>query len=235
MTATEVALDGTPHWPAIAKVRVPACARAGPPYGPAGPRVSRIRQGVNVKNFAAGAGVAVAVNVRVRVGVRVFVRVGVGVNVAVRVGVLVGGAGVNVAVAVGVGVGVGLAVNVKVRVGERVEVRVGLLVKVAVNVRVRVGVSVKVGVLVKVRVAVFVGVGVGSGGTVYWKRFAHVDVVQAVQPKNEQLLPKSSGPVVESHALTMYLTVVPPGWAGIVASTTSTVCPPCETSTKVQE
>jgi hypothetical protein len=89
-----------------------------------------------------------------------------------------------------------------------------------VGVIVEVSVGVSVGVLVMVGVGVLVGV--GSRATTYWKRSAQPDVVQAVQVAQVPLLPKISGPAPARQALTMYLTVVPPGCAGMVASTTST-------------
>ncbi len=45
--------DGTPQAPAIGKSRVPFACSAGPPVGPAGPRVSIARQGVIVVNAEA--------------------------------------------------------------------------------------------------------------------------------------------------------------------------------------
>jgi hypothetical protein len=102
---------------------------------------------------------------------------------------------------------------------------VGVIVDVSVGVSVKVLVMVGVGVLV----------GVGSRATTYWNRSAQGEIVQAVQVAQVPLLPKISGPPLVSQALTMYLTVVPPGCAGMLASTTSTTCPPWERSMKVQE
>jgi len=102
-------------------------------------------------------------------------------------------------------------------------------------VEVIVEVSVGVGVRVLVVVGVGVLVGVGSRATTYWNRLAQGEVVQAVQVAQVPLLPKISGPPAARQALTMYLTVVPPGCAGMAVSTTSTTCPPWERSMKVQE
>jgi hypothetical protein len=48
LTTTELALAGTPHRPWIMNVRDEFAARAGPPHGPTGSLVSRIRHGVTV-------------------------------------------------------------------------------------------------------------------------------------------------------------------------------------------
>jgi hypothetical protein len=141
--------------------------------------------------------------------------------------------GVRVAVEVGVRVRVelGVSVNVAVRVGVRVCVNVGVRVNVRVGVLVDVGVRVRVDVWVRVAVRVLVGLAIE-----YWKTFAQLDIVQAVQDAQVPLLAKiwMSVPVVFQASM-MYLTVVPPGCAGIVALTTSTVCgDPVERSTYVQ-
>src|SRR5512140_3705062 len=49
LAATETASEGTPHLPLTANTRVPFAGSAGPPDGPAGPRVSRTRQGGSVE------------------------------------------------------------------------------------------------------------------------------------------------------------------------------------------
>ena len=61
-------------------------ARAGPPYGPSGLRVSTTRHGARVKKSSPGVGVGVGVFVGVGVGV-VAIGVGVDVGVLVAVGV----------------------------------------------------------------------------------------------------------------------------------------------------
>src|SRR5512132_3929763 len=50
--ATATAAGGTPHAPAIGKVRVPFAWSAGPPLGPVAPRVSMTRHGVSAVNVA---------------------------------------------------------------------------------------------------------------------------------------------------------------------------------------
>ena len=74
------AAAGTPQEPVSVKVREAPAPRAGPPRGPAALRVSRMRQGVSVKNTAPLDDVTVGVAVGVAVG-----RIGVGVNVRVEV------------------------------------------------------------------------------------------------------------------------------------------------------
>jgi hypothetical protein len=49
LTETALAVADTPQIPAIWKLRGVATLKAGPPLGPAGLRVSAIRQGVSVK------------------------------------------------------------------------------------------------------------------------------------------------------------------------------------------
>jgi hypothetical protein len=44
---TDSAVEGMPHRPAIAKVRLVFATSAGPPHGPAGFRVSTTRHGVS--------------------------------------------------------------------------------------------------------------------------------------------------------------------------------------------
>src|SRR6185503_12309253 len=56
-----------------------------------------------------------------------------------------------------------------------------------------------------------------SEGTVYWKTVASLESSAGVQLMQVPLLPKISGPPPECHALTMYLTTVPAGCAGMVA------------------
>jgi hypothetical protein len=220
VTATPVA--GRPPMSTAAPARKPEpmiVTAVPPPDGPEGGAIDDTRS----------EGVPVGVGFRVAVSVGVFVDVGGGVGVEV-------GSGVSVKVAVGtavfVFVGVGVAVG---GAGVAVRLGVGLFVTVGTGVREKVGVGVEVaGSGVNVLVTVFVFVGVGSRGTVYWKRSAHDEVVQAVQVAQVPLLPKISR-VDPSQALTMYWTVVPPGWAGMVALATSTICPPCDRSANVQE
>src|SRR5512132_457234 len=106
LITTAAAPAGMPHCPAKTNVRLAPAASAGAPYGPAGPRVSKTRQGVSVKKLKPG--VVVRVGVGVNVGVTVCVRVNVGVTVGVRV---------NVGVIVGVKVRVNVGVNVDVMIG----------------------------------------------------------------------------------------------------------------------
>src|SRR6202022_2003712 len=56
LSDTPFASAGMPHWPAMMKDREPCAVSDGAPYGPAALRVSRMRQGVNVKNFVATGG-----------------------------------------------------------------------------------------------------------------------------------------------------------------------------------
>ncbi len=65
-----------------------------------------------------------------------------------------------------------------------------------------------------------------SEGTVYWKTVASLESSANGQPPQVPLLAKISGPPPEFHALTMYLTTVPAGWAGMVAFAMSMVFPP---------
>ena len=110
MIATDVAAGGTLQSPVTGKLLGEPGESAGPPEGPVGSRVSRMRQGVTVKKlFPAGGFVGLGVGVFVGVGVGVFVGVlvAVGVGVCVAIGVLVGVlGGVFVGVALGVLVGV---------------------------------------------------------------------------------------------------------------------------------
>jgi hypothetical protein len=163
--------------------------------------VSISRHGSTEKNGALIAGGGGGAPVGVRVGVREIVGVDVVVADPVRVGVTVPE-----------GVRVGVEVVVCVRVAVAVPVWLGVKVAVAVELGVMVGVFVRVGVAVV---------------TVYWYTWAQLETVHAVQvaqvPLDPSLLPKISMIVpVVFQALTMYLTVVPPGCAGIVALTTST-------------
>src|SRR6266542_1331668 len=50
LNAIALVPGGMPHWLAMTKVRSALAASAGPPYGPAGLRVSATRHGVTVKN-----------------------------------------------------------------------------------------------------------------------------------------------------------------------------------------
>src|SRR6202022_1013726 len=56
LSDTTFASAGMPHWFAMMKDREPCAVSDGAPYAPAAPRVSRMRQGVNVKKFVATGG-----------------------------------------------------------------------------------------------------------------------------------------------------------------------------------
>ena len=114
---TAFAPGGIPHCPMNTNVRDACAARAGPPQGPAGLRVSMTRHGGNVKKlFASGLGVGVGVGVAVGAPVGVLVGVGVGGGGVGTVGVALG-VGVGVMTGVWLGVLVGVAVGVGVFVG----------------------------------------------------------------------------------------------------------------------
>src|SRR5512132_3381644 len=87
MIATDLADDGRLQTPVTGKVLGVPGESAGPPEGPLGVRVSRMRQGAIVKKPLAAGGRGVAVGVSAGVGVGVVVRVPVGVGVAVGMGV----------------------------------------------------------------------------------------------------------------------------------------------------
>src|SRR6266498_1581217 len=86
LTAIAVAVGGRKHWLMTTKVRLLPPVSDGPPRGPAGLRVSTIRQGVNVWNdvptIDGGVGVGVTVGVGDADPVGVGVGVGDGVGVA---------------------------------------------------------------------------------------------------------------------------------------------------------